>query len=228
MKQTIITMVAFISVCLIYGYYSTQNEKLENELSLQTTLVQILEEDLAQKRETTSTRLSLNYTWPIHLDDWIEGELSSPFGERPLTEAGGLSDGFHEGLDLWGVSHVGTWKARVCAIADGYVLDHWIDHPTYGRYIVIQHYDGNKSEYGHLSASYIHEKHRDGSRWEITKGYVLGRQGDSGMSNGIHLHFGLKINDKYVNPLEYIELPNEKPIATLPERNQLPSPIPLW
>lgn len=157
-----------------------------------------------------------DYIFPIHEEDFIwdgkGGNITSPYGERNPHEIGGLGDFFHNGLDLWGVSHVGTWHARIVAIADGTILNHWINHPVYGKMIEIQHDDGSVSVYAHLSKSFIHEKRADGTPWRVEQGEVIGRQGRSGMSKGMlryseHLHFELRIQGETVNPLKYIRVP---------------------
>lgn len=154
------------------------------------------------------------YVFPIHPDDWLQGELTSPYGERDPQEIGGLGDIFHDGLDLYGVSHVGTWQARIVAIADGYVLDHWIHHEVYGKMIRLQHADGVQSVYAHLSKSFVHECTEDGELWYVKAGEVIGRQGNTGLSKGrleykSHLHFELWIDDELVNPLRYLWIPGE-------------------
>lgn len=161
----------------------------------------------------------LDYRFPIHDDDFIwdgeGGDLTSPFGERDPREVGGLGDYFHDGLDLWGVSHVATWRARVVAVEDGVILNHWINHEVYGKMIEILHLDGSISMYAHLSKSYIHERRVVNGElvpWIVEKGDVIGRIGDTspfykvrGMKT--HLHFQLTIDGRLVNPLKYIKVP---------------------
>lgn len=161
----------------------------------------------------------IEYCFPIHPDDFVwdgvGGDLTSPFGERDPIEIGGLGNGFHRGLDLWGVSHIGTWQARVVAVADGIILNHWYNHLVYGKMIEILHDDGSVSMYAHLSVSYVHEKRIvDGKLipWKVKKGDVIGRIGKTGdfyPDMKTHLHFELRINDQPVNPLKYIKIPEE-------------------
>ena len=159
------------------------------------------------------------YLFPIHIDDFVwdgkRGQLTSPYGERNPDEIGGLGDWYHDGLDLWGVSNVGTWHARIVAVSDGVVINHWLNHPFYGKMIEILHDDGYVSRYAHLSTSYVHEKQlilNEWLPWRVKQGEVIGRQGNTGLSKGRfvykeHLHFELRINGKSVNPLRYIDVP---------------------
>lgn len=208
--QTFAIMIsAFIICCLFYGYYSTESNTVIRELDLTIETLRTENRKLSKivlaKETIRQKRIELDYLWPIHLEDWIPGpsELTSPFGERDKAEAGGLSDGYHEGLDLYGVNHSGpVWLARVIAISDGWA-EHWVNDPIKGRYIIVHHNDGNKSQYHHLSKAYI----KDGDR--VTRGQPIGRMGNTGISTGPHLHFELEINGKLVNPLKYITVPEE-------------------
>ncbi len=188
-----------IDLSIEKGRYDSARIAILQEHNLSLTAVIEYREEIEYKK------IELDYLWPIALEDWRPGpsELTSPFGEREDNEAGGLSDGYHEGLDLWGVDHLGpVWMARIVAIADGWA-EHWVNDPIKGRYILIHHDDGNESEYHHLSKAYI----RDGDR--VEKGQPIGRMGNTGISTGPHLHFQLTIDGKLVNPLKYIEIPRE-------------------
>lgn len=144
------------------------------------------------------------YAFPIHSDDYYM--LTSPYGLRisPILKVLMM----HQGVDIAAV-----WRAQVIPIADGEVIEHWPPpgahnglykgHPTKGGYIVIRHDDGMETDYSHLSATYV----REGQR--VKKGQVIGRIGDTGLATGMHLHFGMKRDGKYVNPLLYLEVPRE-------------------
>lgn len=209
--QTFAIMIsAFIICSLFYGYYSTELSRaiLERDLTIESleTEKRKLSKIVSARETIKQKRIELDYLFPIHIDDWIAGPsaLTSAYGKRTDDEVGGpYNDGFHSGLDLWSVSHVGsTWQARIVAVSDGW-CEHWINDPVKGRYILIHHSDGNESEYHHLSKAYI----RDGD--EVKKGMVIARQGSTGFSTGAHLHFELWINEKAVNPLKYISVPEE-------------------
>ena len=144
------------------------------------------------------------FAWPIHEDDYIA--LSSPYGERdPETVGGDVSD-FHSGLDLFG-----TWHARIVSISDGVVLEHypppdnwWKGHPVLGGYLRIGHYDGTEAVYAHLSSTEVHEGDT------VKRGQYIGRQGNTGISDGEHLHIEIRIGGNLVNPLQYIKEPRSK------------------
>ena len=141
------------------------------------------------------------YIFPIASSDV---EYTSPFGVRisPLTE----TKVFHNGLDICSV-----WKAQVVSVADGKVVAHWPPpgrktssgyeykgHPTYGGMIEIEHIDGSRTLYAHMSETYVYEG------MPVKAGRVIGRIGNTGKSTGPHLHFELEIDGIKRNPLLYI------------------------
>ena len=56
----------------------------------------------------------------------------------------------------------------------------------YGKYIIISHYNGTQTVYGHLSA--LNVKVGD----VVYKGQVIGKTGNTGRSTGPHLHFEVR------------------------------------
>lgn len=65
----------------------------------------------------------------------------------------------------------------------------------YGNAIVIQHPGGYKTLYGHLSR-FRNELRRK----NVKKGTIIGYLGNTGMSTGPHLHFGLSFHNQWINP----------------------------
>lgn len=68
----------------------------------------------------------------------------------------------------------------------------------YGYYIAINHSNGLKTLYAHLSRIYIKPSQ------QITRGQVIGAVGNTGRSTGPHLHFEVRLNGVRVNPLGYV------------------------
>lgn len=155
------------------------------------------EQNIERVEETDS-----DYVWPIAKSDI---KLTSPHGIRESP--------FHEDkeVDHNGVDMAGTWKAQIVAVADGQVVEHWpvpgTPHPTggkfeghnfYGGMVRVEHEDGVESLYGHLSSTRVHEGQR------VKAGEVIGRQGETGKTDGAHLHFEMKVKGESVNPLQYL------------------------
>ena len=120
-----------------------------------------------------------NYIKPIS-----GGTLTSYFGPR----WGRL----HAGVD-WGIS---TGSTVVASSGGRVVSAGW--NGGYGYSVLIQHPDGRKTRYAHLSKITV-------SNGEyVTQGERIGLSGNTGNSTGPHLHFEMIINGSAVNPLNYI------------------------
>lgn len=144
------------------------------------------------------------YIWPLHPDDYAKN--TSAFGLRNIPSGvytGGSRTREHIGFDL-----IGTWHARVVAIADGEVIDNyyppggrWKGHPIYGGMIRIRHEDGRISLYAHLSATYVNET----DRRFVKQGQVIGRTGRTGLVDGEHLHLEIWESGVPIQVLKYLE-----------------------
>lgn len=69
---------------------------------------------------------------------------------------------------------------------------------SYGMAVVIQHGDGLKTLYGHLSSVRV----RSGQ--DVQAGQEIGISGNTGLSTGPHLHFEVIQNGKPVNPARFV------------------------
>jgi murein DD-endopeptidase MepM/ murein hydrolase activator NlpD len=123
---------------------------------------------------------------PVHYT-----RMSSPFGMRlhPILKRNIL----HAGVDL--VAPTGT---PVRATLAGKVRSVG-RRGGYGKLVVLEHGDGLKSYYAHLS------RYARGLKkgQKVRKKQVIGYVGSTGRSTGPHLHFGLKKGGKFVDPLAY-------------------------
>lgn len=120
----------------------------------------------------------------------VEFEMTSPFGARndPINSMTGI----HEGLDM-GAS-TGT---PVAATGDGQVVwAGWRDR--YGNLVEIDHGNGLKTRYGHLSKVMV----MVGSH--VSRGSLIGLVGETGRTTGPHLHYEVRIGDQATNPLKFI------------------------
>jgi murein DD-endopeptidase MepM/ murein hydrolase activator NlpD len=107
-----------------------------------------------------------------------------------------------------GVDYGAPAGAPVVAVAAGTVVSATYDNAN-GRMVRLRHPSGYESYYLHQSA--FAAGIRAGVR--VAQGQTIGLVGSSGLATGPHLHFGLKRNGVYVNPLrEQRNLPPGEPV----------------
>lgn len=119
---------------------------------------------------------------PIWLVAPLRYRIGDGFGPR--------GNGFHPGIDF--PAPVGT---PVSAAGRGRVVFAGWDSTGYGNLVVIEHPQGVRSMYGHLSRIDL----RSGQ--SVVAGTPVGRVGTTGFSTGPHLHFELRLRGAAVNPL---------------------------
>jgi murein DD-endopeptidase MepM/ murein hydrolase activator NlpD len=108
----------------------------------------------------------------------------------------------HNGVDYGAPS-----GAPVTSVAPGVVtMAGWTSGG--GRTVKVRHPNGYETEYLHLSAITT----RAGAR--VGQGDLIGRVGQTGLATGPHLHYGMKKNGRYVNPvIEHRNMPPGEPVA---------------
>ncbi len=121
-----------------------------------------------------------------------------------------VHNGKHDGIDIIGSYRGQIQGAPVYAIADGTVdickggCPH--NYPkssgcgcngNFGNYVRVNHGSTYLSIYGHLQTINTSL----GAR--VKKGQLIGTVGSTGWSTGFHLHFGIAVNGKYVDPMDY-------------------------
>lgn len=115
------------------------------------------------------------------------GKINNEFGFR-RNPFGGRTYEFHGGMDI-----DGERGDAVFAPANGVVSEAgW--KGGYGNMIEIDHGNGLKTRYGHLSKIEVE------AGQQITRGQQIGLIGSTGRSTGPHLHYELRINDHPINP----------------------------
>ncbi len=126
--------------------------------------------------------------------------ISSPFGPRSL--------GYHYGVDI--PAPTGT---PIVAALDGTVTYSNV-MGTCGNAIEITHSNGIITRYCH--ASKLISKVND----VVAQGTKIAEVGSTGRSTGPHLHFGVKVNGEFVNPLDtYIKVDNLRPQCNVRDNN---------
>lgn len=210
MRRDIPLLLAVCALCVVllaitivlYGRavaYSEEIGVLRTELAEATRdpAPQEVREGGAETDPPPRQVVTSEYTFPIAESDYLT--LTSPYGYRvsPILAV----ERYHQGIDV-----AATWRAQVVAAADGVVVEHWPPpdgyyrgHDVYGGFLVIEHENGWRTAYAHLSETRVH------TGWTVSAGEVIGRVGSTGRSRGDHLHFEiLDAAGQWQNPLLYV------------------------
>lgn len=153
--------------------------KTENGMEIKRDILssEVLSEPVTEIRKV-GTKVPPQFIRPA------SGYLSSRYGRRWGRN--------HNGIDIAG-SHGSTIKA---AAAGTVTYSGWMS--GYGNYVVINHGNGYQTAYGHNSSLLVSVGQR------VSQGQAIARMGSTGRSTGTHLHFEIKKNGVFQNPLEYV------------------------
>lgn len=115
----------------------------------------------------------------------------------PVVGGGRISCGF-QGY----VGHTGTditlyHGAQIVAADSGVVVIAKTNARGYGNHVMIDHGNGIQTLYAHLSRRYVSYGEK------VSKGDVIGLMGRTGNVTGTHLHFEIRVNGRYMNPMRY-------------------------
>ena len=121
---------------------------------------------------------------------------SKGIGTFVWPSSGRITQGFwngHRAIDI------GSWTGNPVVASDsGYVVYSGWDRTGYGNLVVIDHGNGFRTYYAHLSRIFV----RQGD--SIGQGQRIGSVGNTGNSTGPHLHFEIRQNNILRNPLGYL------------------------
>jgi murein DD-endopeptidase MepM/ murein hydrolase activator NlpD len=125
--------------------------------------------------------------WPV------QGWVNSGYGTRRDPFTGARTH--HPGLDI--VAPAGSAIAATAAGRVAYAG--W--KSGWGRCVEIDHGHGIKTFYGHCRSVKV------GTGDSVERGDLIATVGSSGRSTGVHLHYGVMSNGRWVNPDNYIISP---------------------
>jgi murein DD-endopeptidase MepM/ murein hydrolase activator NlpD len=142
-----------------------------------------LEEEIARRQDPGGERPGL-LAWPIN------GRVVSPFGYRvhPILGIRRL----HTGIDI----DASTGDPIRAAEAGRVILAQ--TYGGYGRAVVIDHGGGMATLYAHQSSLAVSQGD------QVERGEVIGYVGCTGLCTGPHLHFEVRINGGFVDPMDYL------------------------
>ena len=146
----------------------------ENKEKLQET-----KQESQMEKDTREIKSKLSFIKPI------EGRISSSFGWRNPTVS--TVPKYHTGLDISAVE--GT---VIKSMTDG-IIEIASSEGDYGKHYIVK-YDNITLIYGHCSKLYL----KQGT--EIKQGQKIAEVGTTGNSTGPHLHIGIKLDDRWVDP----------------------------
>lgn len=176
----------------------------------QTTTKQVLETSSNNKKEITTSTINLgeggpysssiadfneirsNIVAPKFLVPLKNYVVTSSFGQRQDPFNG--EEASHNGLDLAAKSG----EEIVASLAG--VVEKASKDDSYGNYVIIKHSKSIKTLYAHCSKLLV----KNGEK--VVAGQTIATVGSTGRSTGPHLHFEVILNNKKVNPQNYITL----------------------
>lgn len=128
-----------------------------------------------------------SFSWPVPSNT----RITSFYGYRthPVT---GQKGKFHQGVDIaagMGVDIVASGEGTVTYV--GYL-------GSYGNTVMINHGGGIETLYAHNSRLVVSPGQK------VSQGDVISKAGSTGRSTGPHLHFEIRKNGKYTEPLAWL------------------------
>lgn len=178
---------SFVSIAILVAMgcmFLTNAEEEKTEPQAQVAQPDVVEEVQAENAEMI---------WPLPLE---HNKITSPYGWRihPVLEEKKL----HTGIDIAAPSDV-----DIMAVQKGTVTQaDWLG--GYGKTIIIQHDNGIETLYAQCNELLVSEGDT------VEAGDLIARVGSSGMATGPHLHFEVRKDGEYVDPIgEYLKVTTE-------------------
>ena len=161
------------------------------------------------------------YWWPIGSIAPTEGDIyggvpssttiTSVFGNRTIN---GIN-GNHGAIDIGATCNdnvvIAAKDGEVIATSNTCSNDGYYQNSCgggFGNYVFIKHDDGVVTKYAHLYPDSIVVSVGD----RVVQGQKIAMVGNSGSSTGCHLHFQVEVNGTKVDPLEYVDPDNPRPL----------------
>ena len=165
-------------------YLDNADEVNEETIKLaKQELTNSLQEELEEKQEIDSRTVNGIYLAVVP----VTGRITSRFG---AVES--IRDHTHKGIDI-----AATRGTPILATASGKVsFAGWSS--GYGYLVKIDHGNGVETWYAHTSKMYVTKGQ------EVKAGDIIGAVGSTGNSTGPHLHLEIRVNNKTVNPQNYV------------------------
>ena len=176
-----------------FEYLLEESEALQEELmqeiaAKEAALKEAKHDEYLKKLALQGDNPPSNATWITPVSGY---KLTSPFGMRKHPVLGVVR--MHNGVDMacaQGTPIYATRAGKVTKVA--------YQAGGAGNYVSINHLDGFSSIYMHMTHYVV------SAGQTVSRGQLIGYVGNTGLSTGPHLHFGISYAGTYVNPLAYI------------------------
>ena len=181
------------------GEKTAEAEAYERDIKAQEDQIKKIEAELKRQEEESRKKAeaagktyntvslgNIKFIWPCP----ASSRITSGFGERESPTAGASSN--HKGIDIGA-----STGSNIVAAAGGTVTIATYSYSA-GNYVMINHGGGVSTVYMHCSKLLVSVGDT------VKQGDVIAKVGSTGYSTGPHLHFGIRQNGSYVNPLQYV------------------------
>ena len=174
---------------------AANNEELDKMIDADKAEADALVAELAKLQQSKSVSSSSDSTYSGGILAWPVpgyGRITSPFGYRIHPISGTRK--MHTGIDI-GTS--GATPPIVAANGGTVIYSGW--KGGYGKAIMIDHGGGIVTLYAHCSSLHVSKGQA------VSRGQTIANVGSTGNSTGPHLHFEVRLDGSYKNPLSYLQ-----------------------
>ena len=176
-----------------FEYLLEESEALQEELmqeiaAKEAALKEAKHDEYLKKLALQGDNPPSDATWITPVSGY---KLTSPFGMRKHPVLGVVR--MHNGVDMACAQGTPIYATRA-----GKVTRTAYQAGGAGNYVSINHLDGFSSVYMHMTHYVV------SAGQTVSQGQLIGYVGNTGLSTGPHLHFGISYAGTYVNPLAYI------------------------
>jgi peptidase M23B len=189
--------------------YNIQNDNLESAKLMQQANLAMVEKDNAQLQELENLKqheaaqlaeeIRLMVMTSNYQGSYTGGRLGLPVANVRITSPFGYrihpilnTKMFHSGVDF--ADSAGT---HIYAAEEGQVI-YAGPKGTYGNAVMIDHGAGIVTLYGHCSSVAVQVGQI------VKRGELVAYMGSTGRSTGPHLHFEVRLNGEFVDPMPYL------------------------
>ena len=182
-----------------YQYTASEMSRIQSDIdATQRDIARIEEEqrkaeEARRKAEEAARRAAEQqkyvggkFLWPLP-SPYYSNYITQGFKYRIHQFTGKYS--LHGGIDVGCPSGTSIYAANAGTVVTSTMVK------SYGNYVMIDHGGGVYTLYAHMSRRMVSVGDK------VTRGQVIGKVGMTGYATGPHLHFEIRKNGNYVNPM---------------------------